>query len=174
MHGVLFVCLPRSEARSSIQARKRVCEYLTNEGFDTQLRFSGCCDYFSIGGRYSGWLNLLRLRHDHPKEFGRFWKRMKSIDDSEAEELFRQAFPNYRGKLPFDRGSFGFEGAPDDAQMMDEPLFRQLKPGFGDSIVYSYDIAEPNVICTEEDCFHWPKTAEEAKTLWVVVVDYHF
>ena len=40
MHGVLYVCLPRSEARSSLQARKKVCEYLTQEGFDTQLRFA--------------------------------------------------------------------------------------------------------------------------------------
>ena len=52
MHGVLYVCLPRSEARSSLQARKKVCEYLTQEGFDTQLRWSGCGDYFGVGGRW--------------------------------------------------------------------------------------------------------------------------
>ena len=67
MHGVLYVCLPRSQARSSLQARKKVCEYLTEEGFDNQRRFSGHCDYFSVGGRYSGRLSLLRLRHEHPQ-----------------------------------------------------------------------------------------------------------
>ena len=51
MHGVLYVCLPRSEARSSLQARKKVCEYLTQEGFDRQLRFAGHGDYFSVGRR---------------------------------------------------------------------------------------------------------------------------
>lgn len=40
---------------------------------------------------------------------------------------------------------------------------------------YSYEIAEPNVICTEDtDDFVWPKTAEEATKLWVVVIAYHF
>jgi hypothetical protein len=40
MHGVLYVYLPRSEARNSLQVRKKVGEYLTQEGFDTQLRWS--------------------------------------------------------------------------------------------------------------------------------------
>src|SRR5579872_2612575 len=31
MHGVLTVCLLRSETRSNLQARKKVCEYLTQE-----------------------------------------------------------------------------------------------------------------------------------------------
>lgn len=58
---------------------------------------------------------------------------------------------------------------------MDEPLFRQLKSGFADSVDYSYEIAEPNVICTEDtDDFKWPKTVEEAAKLWVVVIAYHF
>ena len=46
MHGVLYVCLPRSEARSSLQARKKVCEYLTQENYDdAEPPFSGGCDY---------------------------------------------------------------------------------------------------------------------------------
>lgn len=176
MHGVLYVCLPRSEARTSSQARKKVCEYLTQEGFDTQLRFSGHCDYFSVGGRYSGRLSLLRLRQEQPKAFKRFWKLYTgNSTDNEASALFRELFPKYRGKLPINRGRVGFDGAPDDAQIMDEPLFRQLKKGFGGVVDYSYEINEPNVICTEDtDDFQWPKTGEEAAKLWVVVIDYHF
>jgi hypothetical protein len=177
MHGVLYVCLPRSQGRSSLQARKKVCEYLTEEGCDTQLRFSGHCDYFSVGGRYSGRLGLLRLRQGQPKAFARFWQSywMKDISEEEAKRLFRQTFPKYRGKLPFNRGSVGFEGAPDDAQIMNEALFQQLKSGFGDVVDYSFEINEPNVICTEDtDDFEWPKTGEEAARSWVVVIDYHF
>ena len=178
MHGVLYVCLPRSQARSSLQARRKVCEYLTEEGFDTQLRFSGHCDYFSVGGRrYSGRLSLLRLRHEHPRAFNRFWKRYagNSTTGEEAEALFRELFPTYRGKLPINRERIGDCGEPDDAQIMDEALFQQLKSGFGDVVDYSYEIAEPNVICTEDtDDFEWPKTGEEAGSLWVVVIDYHF
>jgi hypothetical protein len=176
MHGVLYVCLPRSEARNSLQARKKVCEYLTQEGFDTQLRFSGHCDYFSIGGRWSGRLALLRLRHEQPKAFNRFWKQYTgNSTNDEARALFRELFPKYRGKLPINRGRVGFEGSADDAQIMDEPLFQQLKKGFGSVVDYSYEINEPNVICTEDtDDFQWPKSAEEAAKLWVVVIDYHF
>jgi hypothetical protein len=159
-----------------LQARKKVCEYLNDEGFAQNLRFAGHCDYFSVGGRWSGRLALLRLRHEHPKQFDRFWKRYSGKATSkEAEALFRKLFPKYQGKLPFNRGSVGFDGAPDDAQVMDEPLFQQLKSGFGDVVDYSYEIAEPNVICTEDtDDFEWPTTAEEAAMLWVVVIDYHF
>ena len=40
---------------------------------------------------------------------------------------------------------------------------------------YSYEITEPNVICTEDtDDFEWPQTIEKAGKLWVVVIDYHF
>ena len=100
---------------------------------------------------------------------------MKEISEEEANRLFRQTFPKYRGKLPFNRGSVGFDGTPDDAQIMDEALFQQLKSGFGDVVDYSYEIAEPNVICMEDtDDFEWPKTGEEAAKLWVVVIDYHF
>jgi hypothetical protein len=178
MHAVLYVCLPRSKARTSLQARRKVCEYLTQEGFDTQLRFSGRCDYFSVGGRHSGRLALLRLRYEQPKQFDRLMKRyqMKSVDEAKAERLFREAFPDYRGKLPINRGSTGFEGEADDAQIMDESLFEQLKAGFSDMVDYSYEIKEPNVIFTDEpdDDFEWPKTAEEAARFWVVVIDYHF
>jgi hypothetical protein len=39
---------------------------------------------------------------------------------------------------------------------------------------YSYEINEPNVICTEgTDEFEWPKSGEKAAKLWVVVIDYH-
>jgi hypothetical protein len=111
MHFVVYVCLPRSQARNSLAARKRVCDYLTGEGCDTLLRFSGRCDYFSVGGRWSGRLTLLRLRHEQPKVFGRFWKRLDTVETGEeTEALFRKAFPDFRGKLPVNRGGTGFEG----------------------------------------------------------------
>ncbi len=50
-----------------------------------------------------------------------------------------------------------------------------LKAGFSNVVDYSYEINEPNVICTEDtDDFEWPRTADEAAKLWVVVIDYHF
>jgi len=177
MHAIAYVCLPCSQARSSLQARKRVSDYLTQEGLDTLLRFSGRCEYFSVGGRWSGRLTLLRLRHEQPQVFERFWKRLRTIETGEeAEALFHKAFPDFRGKLPLNREDVEFEGEPDDAQIMDRPLFDQLQAGFGDDVDvdYSYEIDLPNVICTEDDeDFKWPKTARQAANFWVVVIDYH-
>ena len=128
-------------------------------------------------GRYSGRLSLLRLRQERPRQFARFWKRywMKDIADEEAERLFRETFPEYRGKPPFSRERIGEYGEADDAQIMDDPLFQQLKAGFSNVVDYSYEINEPNVICTEEgDDIEWPKNGEEGARFWVVVIDYHF
>jgi len=155
MHRLLYVCIPRSQARSSLQARKKVCEYLTQEGFDTHLRFSGHCDYFKVGGRWSGDLTLLRLRYLHPKQYERFCERCG--DDASAEEqarFFREAFPNYRGMLPFGRSPSGDQyGNADDAQILDEPLFEQLKGWFSDEVTLG---SNPNVIfTTDEYCHEW-------------------
>jgi len=180
MHAVLYVCLPRSQARSSLQARKKVCEYLTEEGFDTQRRFSGHCYYFSVGGRCSGRLCLLRLRSEQPKVFDRFWKQYggTSSKDEVARvcQLFRETFPAYRGKLPIYREHVEFHGQSDDAQTMDEPLFQQLKAGFSEGVDYSYEITKPNVIFTDDpdDDFEWPTNGKEAAKFWVVVISYHF
>jgi len=39
MHGVLHVYLPQSQSRNSLQARNKVCEYLTEESFDNPQPF---------------------------------------------------------------------------------------------------------------------------------------
>jgi hypothetical protein len=180
MHTLLYVCLPRSQARSSLQARKKVGQYLRDEGFDTQLRFSGKCDWFKVGGRWSGQLTLLRLQHEQPKRMDRFWHRYEGISTGdEAAALFRELFPDFRGRIPVGRSPFGHQdGYPDDAQVMDEPLFEQLKAGFSEEVTYKEN---PNVIfTTDEYCqdpdgdFPWPKTAAEAARWWVVVIDYHW
>lgn len=176
MHFVLYVCLPRSEARTSLQARKRVCQYLHREGFDLELRFAGRCDYFSVGGRSSGRLTLLRLRHSQPRKFASFWKQYEadSMTEARAKRLFNQAFPDFQGTLPVCREDIDFHGESDDAQVMDEVLFQQLQKGFSEEVNYSYEIGKPNVIFTEgTDYDEFPETAAEAAEFWVVVVDYH-
>jgi len=98
------------------------------------------------------------------------------LEGYEAATLFREFVPKYEGKIPVGRNPYGRpNGSPDDAQIMDGPLFQLLKVGFGHGVDYSYEVTEPNVICTDDtDDFRWPTTAEEAARLWVVVIDYHF
>lgn len=78
----------------------------------------------------------LRLRHEQPKQFDRFWKRCcaKSTGEVDAKHLFREMFPRFREKLPVCREGIGYNGEPDDAQIMDEPLFQQLKEGFSETV----------------------------------------
>ena len=94
---------------------------------------------------------MLRLRHEQTKLFDRFWNRyMASSTDKEDYRLFREAFPKVQGKVPFHRGRIRFYGKPDDAQIMDEPLFQQLKAGSSNFVDYSYEITEPNVIFADD------------------------
>ena len=68
-----------------------------------------------------------------------------------------------------------FEGEADDAQIMDESLFEQLKAGFSEDIDYSYELTKANVIWTDElDDSEWPQQAEQAQEFWVVLIDYHY
>lgn len=176
MHAALFVCLPRSQGRNSLQARKKVCAYLTEQGFDTHLRFSGCCDYFKVGGRWSGQLTLFRLQHEQPRQMARFWKRYDGASPRGARALFRDMFPDFRGQPPVGRSPYGRYGHPDDAQVMDGLLFKWLRGGFSEEVRLSHDLARPNVIFTDDpdDDFEWPRTVEESAKFWVVVIDYHF
>jgi hypothetical protein len=177
MHAALYVCLARSKARSSFEARKKVRAYLRREGFDRRLRFSGCCDYFKVGGCWSGQLSLLRLRDEHPRQFDRFWNQYRAATSpAKAVRLFQDTFPSFGPKLPIQRQRVGPFGESDDAHIMDEPLFHQLKGGFSKGICYSYTLAKPNVIFTNDpdDAFDWPRTSKEAATFWVVIIDYHF
>jgi hypothetical protein len=179
MYAVLYVCIPESEAKTSLQARRKVCSYLIEEHFDQQTRFSGHCDHFSVGGRFSGRLTLLRMRSEKPRIFNRLWKALCNRGESvreirRLEKMFRESFAEYQGDFPFLRRSEGMLGHPEDAQIMDESLFRQLKCGFSLNVDYSFELDEPNVIFTDESEFDWPENPEEAANFWVVVISYHF
>jgi hypothetical protein len=113
----------------------------------------------------------------NPRKFDRSWRLIVNASSSkESAALFRRISPSYRGTLPFARRSPGPLGHEDDAQVMDEPLFSQLRKGFSLEVELSHEIAEPNVIFTDDpfDDFVWPKSAVEAAKFWVVVIDYHF
>jgi hypothetical protein len=173
--------LPRSQARNSLQARKKVREYLTAEGFDTHLRFSGRCDYFKVGGRWSGRLTLWRLASQEPTRATKFWESCAAATTyEEAANLFKAAFPEFPGRVPIGREKVPSLGYPDDAQFMDEPLFQKLKDGFCDEIPYGDEGPCPVIFTTDEYCqdpdgeFPWPQTSDEGARFWVVLIDYHF
>lgn len=174
MHFLLYVCLPVEEAKTSLKARRRVCRYLAQEHFVRAGRFCGYCDYFSVGGRYSGMLTLLRLKGQHTREFRLFLKQYRKTKASLGGKLFKKCFPNFGGRIPVGRFDVEFDGYEDDAQLMDEILFAQLKAGFNDYVTNAVAFEKPNVIFMNMDESLWPKTVKDAVgRYWVVAIAYH-
>jgi hypothetical protein len=175
MHFLLYVCLPVEEAKTSLQARRRACRYLEQEHFVTAGRFCGHCDYFSVGGRYSGMLTLLRLNGLHPREFRLFLRRYRETKTLLAgSRLFKKSFPSFCERIPVARPDVGFDGYQDDAQLLDKILFAQLKSGFNEYVTNAVAFERPNVIFTSLDESQWPTTVEDAVGRhWVVAIAYH-
>ncbi|MBI5767425.1 MAG: hypothetical protein HZA93_06485 [Verrucomicrobia bacterium] len=83
-------------------------------------------------------------------------------------------FPEYHGPPLLGR-ELDFYGGADDAQILDQQLFRLLRNGFNLEVTFAGDGETPNVIFTapHEEDYEWPTTVEEAANFWVVVIDYH-
>ena len=177
MHFLLYVCLPTSEAKTSLQARKRVFCYLCKENFVHNGRFGGLCDYFLVGGRYSGMLNMLRLKHHHPRKYTEYLTQTcvgSGLKAKEVYKIFKKCFPKHEGMNPFIRDNFRVHGYPDDAQIIDEVLFAELKSGFSDYVSCAHPFNKPNVIFTDLCEDEWPSDAKSGVGRhWVVVIDYH-
>lgn len=173
MHFCLYLCIPVSDAKTSLQARRKAAKYLEREGFASEKRFAGVCDYYCIGGRWSGRLELLRLRSQDVRKFNRLWKQLDAADDEKrARKLFKQFYPDYRGNCPVCRNDNDFFGAADDAQIIDETLLSQLEKGFGEEVRYTWEPHRPNVLFTDLGEGEWDDIDILGK-YWVVVVDYH-
>jgi len=152
MHFLLYVCHPADEAKTSLQARRQVYERLVEEHFICRGRFCGHCDYFSIGGRWSGMPDLLRLKHADPPRFRDFLKKYKDIHNAKrALALFKRTYADYEGRPPICRDDPGIDGAPDDARLMDKTLLSELKRGFSEYVEYAIPWEKPNVIFTVLD-----------------------
>jgi hypothetical protein len=65
-------------------------------------------------------------------------------------------------------------GYEEDAQIMDEVLFKQLKTGFNEYVTHALPMERPNVIFTDLDEDGW---MDEPSGLigqqWVVIIDFH-
>jgi hypothetical protein len=175
MHFLLYVCLPTEEAKTSLQARRKVAGYLSEQHFCGERRFCGVGDYFSVGGRHSGMLELLRLRQQQPVVFDRFLKRYygKMLTKAAAISLFKKTFSPAKGNLPPICRDDDFLGQEDDAQIMDRVLFRALKAGFGEYVKYRFAFEKPCVIFTALDEDDWCDASNVIGKQWVVPIDFH-
>ena len=75
---------------------------------------------------------------------------------------------------PVYRHNVRSHGYPDDAQIMDEVLFAELKQSFSENVSFALPFEKPNVIFTDlcEDEWLADPTIGIGRH-WVVVIDYH-
>lgn len=179
MHHRLFVLIPKSEAKSSIEARRFVYEWLISEGFVASAnRFSatGPADWFVIGGRWSGELTralldqkkLKEFRDEFEKKYG-WWTGGKGNLTEEqrlkqSRKLFSSFFPKFKSIHPFWRNRYRELGYKDDAMVVTDKLFDRLE-------LNKLPKDLEGVIDMEAEDIH--KKSVVGKR-WIVVVDYHF
>jgi hypothetical protein len=78
MHKRMLVTTLRVRAETSEEARRYVFNYLQEEGFASMGRFGwGMCDWFVIGGRWSGF-----LAHRTSEMRGAFGSHIGAEDDA--------------------------------------------------------------------------------------------
>lgn len=180
MHGTLFIGISRRYAKTGLAARKLACEYLDEEGFTPIREFGGVADYFSVGGRWSGALSLLKLKDSDPKHFARFWRQFHKLDDSaHAKALFRKFYPKYLGRIPACRDAAKIPdlGFADDTMVIDKALFNQLRQGLASEFYYSWGLIEkPCALYRDwDEDRRWPEVPDEIiGKIWIVLIDYHY
>jgi len=120
-------------------------------------------------------LNMLRLKHQHPRKYKQYLTQAHvRLKGKDAYKVFKNCFPDYAGMNPFCRNNFRIHGYPDDAQIMDEVLFAELKHGFSEEVSFSLPFEKPNVIFTDLDEDEWPTDSTSGVGRhWVIVIDYH-
>lgn len=170
MHTKAFITFARGNAECSQDARSYTFETLVEQGFCSSGRFSsGPSDWFVIGGRCTGELQLLSKENNFYNEL----KRQYGIDASSSEDTLKRNRDKiqslwekmgFKHENPYARDSHKDYGYEDDAMIVTRRLYnRILKPYEGES---------------EHEGYFWdlecePVSKDFIGRKWVVVVDYH-
>jgi len=185
VHYRMFVTFDKGNAKTSKEARDYAYDTLLNDsGFSSEgSRFgSPVCDWFVIGGRWSGLLSTvswgkklykqirkmekeadIQIRGCH---YGSEEKRGEQTTLKEkVETLYEEALPKrYKGLLTYDRSSYAQYGYEDDAMVLTKELYEAcLKDHEGE------DCDGEHYVDLDFDCVG----PEMVGKKWLVVVDYH-
>ena len=189
MHFRFLVLINKDRAPDSMGARDYVHHILVNDSSFIQhddSRFaSPMCDWFVIGGRWSGELTRAKLSQSKlellDKEFDKkhgWWhggKEGTTREDRSRQynKMFRKYFPKFKNKkdweIPGWRDQYEEYGYDDDAMILDKKLY--------DAFLKEYEGQELWPGTCEEiadlDCAGDIVTKELIGNKWLVVVDYH-
>lgn len=194
MHYVAYVLVSETDAKTSLEAREEVMRELENDStfINEGGRFSSpVCDWFRIGGRWSGELYPKQLR----QEFYRQVDQLKSGDkpgwysenfiDKNREQL-DALWQKLGGKhaSPLTRDQSEWLGYEDDAKLLDRELAEELNGFLQNTDEYVNDEEhcilrkrnwlEPVVISLDSEAlFELNDFNNLVGKYWVVVIDYH-
>lgn len=171
MHYRFLATFNKEFAESSKSARSYTANYLMDNGFiyqDTRWS-SGYADWFVIGGRWSGELQLLQ---------DRFWKEIDKNKDIETSDIgfsvqeakkkekeLQKIWKDMGGKglNPYARDTYSQEGYEDDAMVVTKEIY--------DKLLKQYKGSEESEHHADFD--YEPVSKEFIGKKWIVVVDYH-
>jgi hypothetical protein len=180
MHHLMLITISMSPGATSEDARCRAySRLLEDDSFcrDGGGRFgSPVCDWFVIGGRWSGFIQETLLGDAYQaaftKEFpdmasGYFAARLVDEHRDALNQLWRQF--NGLSDNPLTRSSYDELGCDDDAMLVDQALYGHfLKPLAGKSTCL--DATSPHDFADLDD---EPVGESFIGRKWLIVVDYH-
>ena len=169
--------------KSSLEAREAVSDFLSEEGWVDQKRFSsGVGDWFVIGGR---WSSILTTELLNPILWQACNEELREDKDSSgvnkydvsqkqkeyADKIFYKYFPKFKGETPYHRDSFHHMGCKDDAKLVTTSLWNKLlrkhvedckNDPYEDPIIYVEDSETSEL--TKKDI---------VQKMYCVIVDWH-
>lgn len=178
MHYQMLVTTSLPDIAASEEARWSVYDTLLHDEsfFGTGGRFSSpLCDWFVIGGRWSGLLAKTLIGEKHraavvarfPETAKGFWP--KSLIDAHRAE-FDAIWRDHggTGPSPYTRDSYMELGYPDDAMLLNRELY--------DALLVPYEgisTFDSRIHCEYLDLDDDPLQPDAIGQKWLVVVDYH-
>ena len=180
MHFLYFVTFDKKNADNSQEAREYANNILMKNSFcyaDGGYFAGGKCDWYVIGGRWSGELQRLQFKKDFFKEC----KKAKIKTDSQTLKKNKSQCQAIWKKLGgkdvnlYHRDTYQQNGYDDDAMIVDEELWQGIKKCFKQKL--NKDTFWNEVEIYDADNYEdYPITKIKKKDLinrWLVVVDYH-
>jgi hypothetical protein len=177
MHCLYFVKVDKSEANTAREAMEHAALILVENQFDQLNGFwgGGKCDWFDVGGRWSGELSGLRIKGDFEEEVQKCIEREKrngnANDDtvwstSPHAEKIQELWLSLGGENqnPWSRDGYLQEVFDDDARILTPELIEALRAKHADVEYFDFEAGEEKRISalSAGDVGHW-----------LVVIDYH-
>jgi hypothetical protein len=180
MHYRFLVTFDTHRATTSTEAREYVWQTLNEEGFCEQGRWAGgLCDWFVIGGRWSGELSrhswaraltaqMLAIEQEHGihvwgVSYGDKGKQHLQAELAERfHAMWKTVAPPAYQDIPIQRNTYG-NGYEDDAMLLTQELY--------DALLKEHEGATESEYHADLDSDEVSPAVIGAK--WIVVVDYH-